>query len=447
MKRLTFEVEFLSDVVLPATSNTEGNIEQLDFIPGSNFLGMVASNGNYDKFKDSFKLFHSGAVRFSDATLLHKGKATYKIPLSFFHEKLKKDEMVNHHLVEDFGAFKQLKQKRKGYITQELEEVILNHNYAQKSAYDKLHRRSKEGSMYGYSAIPSGTKWQFVVQYSELETSDKELLKASLLGKKRLGKSKSSQYGQVFIREVEDMASLPSMESKSSSVILYAKSRIALVDEEGNPTYDLKYLIDGLDDSNIVWEKSQLKTSTFTPYNGAMQTKCYERVVMNAGSVIVLQNLSDEQVERLTQGVGIYLSEGFGELLVNPSFLLEEGRFSLGEENLKSKATPLKITEPIVMFLKYREDKKREKLNLARKVDEFIGKHKKLYGNISNAQWGTVRSICTSNTKNFKDEIRAYVSSGKVEWKENQINELLKDNHSLEFIKLVAMQMPKEGDK
>jgi hypothetical protein len=39
--------------------------------------------------------------------------------------------MVNHHLIEDFTEFKQLKQKRKGYITQELEEVSFNYNYAQ----------------------------------------------------------------------------------------------------------------------------------------------------------------------------------------------------------------------------------------------------------------------------------------------------------------------------
>ena len=30
MNRLVFQVEFLSDIVLQATSNTEGNVEQLD---------------------------------------------------------------------------------------------------------------------------------------------------------------------------------------------------------------------------------------------------------------------------------------------------------------------------------------------------------------------------------------------------------------------------------
>ena len=44
MSKIVFQVEFLSDIILQASSNTQGNIEQLDFIPGSNFLGMVAKD-------------------------------------------------------------------------------------------------------------------------------------------------------------------------------------------------------------------------------------------------------------------------------------------------------------------------------------------------------------------------------------------------------------------
>jgi len=196
MNVLNFQLEFLSDVVLPATSNTEGNIESLDFIAGSNFLGMVAKE--YDEFSDTFAVFHSGAVRFGDATLVHDGQATYKMPLSFFHEKLDDGTMYNHHLISDFTRFKQLKQRRNGFITQELQEVSIDYNYAQKSAYDKEHRRSKEGSMYGYNAMPKGLIWQFSVKCDEhISQEDIERIKNNLVGKKRLGKSKSSQYGRV----------------------------------------------------------------------------------------------------------------------------------------------------------------------------------------------------------------------------------------------------------
>ena len=145
MNKIIFQVKFLSDIVLQASSNTEGNIEHLDFIPGSNFLGMVAQN--YMKFEDSFKVFHSGDVKFGDAHILKDEKVTYKMPLAFFHEKLDTKTLYNHHFIKDFSIFKQLKQKRDGYITKDMQTTDIEYNYSQKSAYDKINRRSKDSSM------------------------------------------------------------------------------------------------------------------------------------------------------------------------------------------------------------------------------------------------------------------------------------------------------------
>jgi len=443
MNELVFQVEFLSDIVLPATSNTEGNIEQLDFIPGSNFLGMAARE--YGTFSDSFAVFHSGAVRFGDATPIVKNEATYKMPLSFFHEKLDDSEMLNHHLIKDFSKFNQLKQKRKGYITKNLEEVTIRHNYTQKSAYDKETRRSKEGSMYGYQSIPAGTFWQFLVKYDvNVKNADMEKLKNALLGKRKLGKSKSAQYGSVNISIAEKVQEVGCATVTGKTAILYAKSRLALVDGEGMPTYNLKYLTGGLVDDNIVWEKSQIKTSTFTPYNGAMQTKTYERVVINAGSVIVLQNLSDTQIEDLEKGVGAYLSEGFGEVLINPEFLKKEEKFSFNTRENKTSEIEVKIDDDMVQFLLNRKSDKKENIALATKVSQFIEENKTLYKNISNAQWGTIRSICTSPSESFRDDIRDYIESGKVTWLSQQIETLLEDGKSKAFIKMLSMQMPKQ---
>ena len=66
MRELRFEITFKSPVILQASSNTQGKMSSLEFIPGSAFLGMVASR--YDDFSDPFKIFHSGAVKFCDAS-------------------------------------------------------------------------------------------------------------------------------------------------------------------------------------------------------------------------------------------------------------------------------------------------------------------------------------------------------------------------------------------
>jgi len=442
MNELVFQVEFISDIVLPATSNTEGNIEPLDFIPGSNFLGMAARE--YGTFSNSFSVFHSGVVRFGDATLVSDNQTSYKMPLSFFHEKLDDSQMVNHHLIEDFSKYKQLKQKRKGYITKDFLEIGIKYNYAQKSAYDKENRHSKEGTMYGYKSIPSGTLWQFVLKYDDtIKSEDVEKIEKALVGKRRLGKSKSSQYGRVYISRSEKAEEVSCLPTNDGHVLLYAKSRLALVDEEGLPSYDLKYLTEGLSEENIVWEKSQIKTSTFTPYNSTMQTKSYERVVINSGSVIALQNLSSEQVNSLEQSVGVYLNEGFGEVLVNPAFLFKEGEFSLADGRETNGTSNIGVKDEMVQFLKKREDEKLQMITLASKVNRFARENKRLYKNISNAQWGTIRSICSSGRENFREEIRKYIESGKVTWTNEQIETLLEEGKSREFIKLLSMQMLK----
>lgn len=453
MKELVFQVKFLSDIVLPASSNTEGNISQLDFIPGSNFLGMVAKE--YDKFENSFDIFHSGKVRFGDATLLHENEQTYKIPLSYFHKKLDDSIIYNHHHnLKNLKELGQLKQLRNGYITKNKKICSVNYNYSQKSGYDKEKRRSKDSSMYGYNSIQSGTVWQFNLRYHDISETDANRIKSNLIGKKRLGKSKSSQYGQVEItlngknEEIQDT-------TLKNEILLYVNSRLALHDENANLTLNPLHLISGLKDENIVWEKCQIKTSSFTPYNGARQTKDYERAVINNGSVIVLKDITPEQLDEIKQGVGANLSEGFGEILINPSFLKDES-FSLVEpatdqdkHKVKEQITK-SFEDTTVQFLANRHNELIEKLDLATEVQKFIDKNKDTYPKKMNSQWGTIRSLCMGNTEeNIKEKVEDYISNGiaKDKWEGKKKNNLLdaieKTEHKLMFTKLLAMQMPK----
>jgi len=440
MREFFYEVEFLSDVVLPATSNTEGNIQQLDFIAGSNFLGMVAKN--YKDFEKSFDVFHSGKVRFGDATLLYDNKITYKMPLSYFFDKGKEDTLYTHHLIKDFTKFTQLKQKRNGYITKDKELIHIDYRYSQKSAYDKTERKSKDGSMFGYFSMSKGLRWQFSIKVDEsISAHDLALLKKSIIGQRRLGKSKSAQYGLVSIKEKGEKECVEV--ENSNNLVLYANSRLALVDEQGNPSYDLQYICK---DANVDYAHCQIKTSSFTPYNGAMQTKTYERVCIAKGSVIVLNDISDKQKEEIQKGVGLYLAEGFGEILINPSFLSEkEFTLTLVDENKKEEIKEIKSN--LSQFLKQRDNNKRCNLIILKKVDRFILKNKALYKNIKSSQWGQIRSICTSGEEGFKKEINTYISNGTKEWEEKQISTLLDKTNTLEFIKLLSIQMPKQNNK
>ena len=146
MIRLDFICTFQSDIVLHASSNTEGKIEKLDYIPGSNFLGMVARD--YAGFgADAFDVFHSGKVCFGDGHILEKGELSYHVPFSFqtykgksFEEAKDENEIFVHHFLEqaDFEAATanetQYKQQRAGFFTSSGKYAKLEHSYKQKSA-------------------------------------------------------------------------------------------------------------------------------------------------------------------------------------------------------------------------------------------------------------------------------------------------------------------------
>lgn len=460
MTKMHFHVTFLSDIVLPATSNNEGRITQLDFIPGSNFLGMVASKA-YNDFEDPFTVFHSGKVRFGDAHILAGDKPTYKIPFSFFHEKLNKERLFNHHLIKDFSKFKQLKQKRDGYMTEDLTEVTIDYCYLQKSAYDSKKRRSKESAMYGYEAIKAGTSWQFGVTCDNVSETDKEKIKENLTGEKWLGKSKSSQYGKIQIDFIDEIPVSKQTDTiAGEKVYLYAKSRLALLDESANPTYDVKHILPGLSSQNVSYPDTQIRISSYTPYNTAMRTKCYERIVIEKGSVIVLQNITEEQLYEITKGVGAYQSEGFGEILVNPSFLLKEDGFTLKKIDKKrqydkeSETKSHSSDDPLIQFLMYRDSRKKAQLALVRSVEEFIEENKKYFPESMNSQWGAIRALCNRhNDQTIADAVKEFISKGvaKEKWDGKKREVLLKAIENtpdkVAFVKLLAIQMPKENEK
>ncbi len=445
MHKFSFDVEFLSDVVLNATSNTEGKISQLDFIPGSVFLGITAHN--YTKFKNSFDIFHSGKVRFGDAHIVFQGKKTYKMPLSYFHEKGEEESCYNFHLINNFQDFTQLKQKRNGYITEDYRTLYMDFRYNQKSAYDTQKRRNKESSMYGYNAIKKGTRWRFSVNIDEtIPQEDTTLIKETLIGTHHIGKSKTAEYGLVKISAAsEDDTSNTNVSPDGSEVVLYANSRLALTDSTGHPTLELTALCEGLKAENICIDKTQIRTSTFTPYNSTRKQYDQERVCINKGSVIVLQHISQKQLTEIQTGVGAYLSEGFGDIIINPDFLLQK------EINLSDVSSPMeqvRIQKPVTSltakFLFNRKTEKEKLLQLATDVAQFKKRYKNLFSNIQPSQWGAIRAICNSNMENKKKAIQKQISGGIKAWTRQQQQLLLE--HDVEFIKLLAIQMPK-GNK
>lgn len=460
MRRIDFKVTFLSDIVLNSSSNTEGNIETLDYITGASFLGMVAKN--YDEFAktfDTFDIFHSSKVRFGEATPLFEKKPTYKAPFCFFAPKLDSDkkEVKNNHFIDynnQTELDKQYKQVRNGYITSTLDYLHLEYNYSQKAAYDKDNRKSKDSSMFGYKAIKKGTTWKFSIKFDDVDEKAQNQVIENILGEKYLGKSKTSQYGKVLIEELKDFKEekLENL-NLSGTTYVYINSTLALFDENGMPTFEPTIENLGLTNASINWEKTQIRTKKFTPYNFKRQTNDYTRLVIEKGSVIALENASNEDIDILKNGIGGYLNEGYGEVLINPSFLLKEDSFSLNKvvkENKKYEVEEKKVDNTLISFLQNKIESKNKTYSLGEKVQEFIDKHKKEFDTVSKSQWGQIRMIVQVYKDDYKNEILEFITkekdkvTPKKHWEKGFVslkNALEKEN--IEFIKLLSMMMPK----
>ena len=459
MREFRFEITFKSPIILQASSNTQGKMSSLDFIPGSAFLGMVASR--YSDFSDPFKIFHSGAVKFCDAALIKDGKEFFKIPLSYFHEKLDGSKIYNHHLLsrEESEKFTQLKQMRSGYINDEKKKLSMDLDFSQKSAYDKIKRRSMDSQMYGYEAFRAGMKWRFSVKFdANVSEDDISRVKETLERSTRLGKSKSAEYGAVEIKFIgENTDEIQSFTPPEGYTFVYAKSRLALIDENGNPSYDVKYILPNSNENNVDYAKTQIRISNFTPYNGARSTKDYERACINKSSVIALKNLSAEQIAALKNGVGAYLSEGFGEVLINPWFLnggnVRDSPIEFQKEAETEHSTKeIPIQSDLAKFLKQKQTTKDQALEIAERVANFIESHKDKFGKISKSQWGAIRALCKSSADIQKD-VSEFIGEGvaKDKWsdaKETLLKAIEKSRDPLKFALLLSMQMPRiTGEK
>jgi len=419
-----FECTFLSDIVLNSNTATEEQFKSLDYIPGANFLGIVAKH--YDELKDNaFDIFHSGKVRFGDAHIAINNERSLKMPVSWFYEKGDEDkkEIYIHHKITDkmheefTKKGKQLKQIRTGFFDDD-KVATIPHSYSLKSAYDREKRSSKEEQMYGYDALQKGSKWIFYI-----EADDENLLNKvtdKIVGKHNIGRSKTAQYGRVEI-EMLDNYNNDYKVNNSDELIIYFESCAAFMDEFGEPTFQPleKDLL--LETGNINWEKSQIRTKSFAPWNYTRKTRDADRVCIDKGSVIIIENENISPVEfaeKVKYGIGLYKNEGFGKVLINPDFLIPDENANLKNPPQSTKNADCNQQIPaivetdesdkiIIDFLSGKQSEEDKKKIIIEATNKFVSKYgEKWQKSISSSQWGAVREIAqriTDYTKMMKE--------------------------------------------
>ncbi|RMH63952.1 MAG: hypothetical protein D6677_06080 [Calditrichaeota bacterium] len=430
MKRLTFKVTLLSDIIIHADSATEGHKRTLDFIPGSNFLGVLARK--YNEFDNPYDIFHGDKVRFGDAHISHNGRRSFKAPLSWYKPKGGKvDEArwVHHYLNKKqyhalVGQGIQLQQVREGWIVPREGSTgwLMNGetNYVIKSAYDRKRRGSAEGRLFGFKSLKAGSEW--ICHVDIAEEIDERLILDNLCGKRHIGKSRSAQYGSVAIESVNDSGSLSSTNQlyRDKYLVIYADSRLAFFDEYGQPTLRPAAAHFNLPEGwQPVWEMWQTRYQVFAPYNFKNRRFLADRVVFNKGSVFVFEKEGNAAFdpEWLADGVGEFKNEGFGQVVANPEFLLADetgrNRYEVTALSAQQTTLPRAVVEQdvsdssILNWASHKDAEVNKESEIYRRVNAFIKDKASQFSGISSSQWGQMRSIAARSMN--MDELKVWL--------------------------------------
>lgn len=473
MKVLKFKCELLSDIILNQKFATEGPNQTLDFIPGNNFLG-IAAGKLYGSDKDkTWTIFHSGKVRFGDAHPANGNSRTIRIPSSYYIPKLQqkeKDENKEyyvHHLIPDLQSEellkKQLKQCRTGFYDfteQKAKQVKVNTDFAIKSAYDRDKRRSKDEQMFGYQCISKGLTYFFSIEIEDDELENE--ITNALSGLQRIGRSRSAQYGLVNISRAEFVEPVSATEA-TNEVVIYADGRLIFLDGYGIPTCHPTACQLGLDGGEVCWEKSQVRTFHYAPYN--YKRKCFDtdRYGIEKGSVLIVKWKGN--IGSLPVYIGQYRNEGFGKVIYNPVFLNadEAGKAeykpcSLEEEkrvNASASSENGGFESVLLNYLTRKKTADEIIFKSYRKVNEWVSIHAGLFKDKTFAsQWGKIRNIAMKG--NSKDDIcnsvEYYLSHGVAEekWKERRRKAVLlefMENLSNEEAQIIMVNLAAEMAK
>lgn len=473
-----YRCTFQTDTILSSSSATQGESKPLNYIPGTKFLGIVAKILYDDKSnrEQTIDLFHNSKVQFGDAHLEFENRRTLQIPLMWQFPKkqgLEGDLYLDYKLDNNFrkeltSQDIQLKQARSGFFDLKSQSILnIDYVFSLKSSYDSDLKKSEEGNMFGYYGIKKGTSWIFYIKYNDEKYI--EIIEKSLFGEKKIGRSKSAQYGQVkieYIAEYEEQDYSSKIELENDYLI-YAESNLCFYDEYNQNTLKPKASDLGFDDGKINWNKSQIRSRLYQTWNEYRHNRDADRWIIEKGSVFYIEG-GKINIDKIKKGIGSYLSEGFGKILINPEFLLSDEiklNFKLNKidelpkTHIKKAVDSDDSDKTLINLLKSNRNLRKSKNEINEKVNEFVKDNKKFFNKITKSQWGQVRTYAkySQNYETLKlllfDNKVGFMFHGQSEevWRKGRavlkdtILKFKNDSEKIDFTIKLASQMAKNN--
>jgi hypothetical protein len=134
-------------------------------------------------------------------------------------------------------------------------------------------------------------------------------------------------------------------------------------------------------------------------------------MIIEKGSVIAIQQGQPLDTEIFAGGIGSHKAEGFGQVLINPKFLLSPNielslaltkTYQQKEAKTRPESSKPSTQDALVLkYLKQREEQRTSAFDLDKMVNDFVSKNRSIFQGINPSQWGTVRAYA-KHAKNWE---------------------------------------------
>ncbi|WP_372921233.1 hypothetical protein [Roseovarius sp.] len=325
---------------------TEGVQKTLPTPTGASLLGWCA--GRYADFEDPTQVFHSGAVRFGMARPdAGEGMEVLPIPKTLAVPKAVKSKISSDVIdVEYVRQGRPLTDNEKleargtqyaaigdGFMTTGLRRLSVH--LGQRTRTATKGSRAREHGLFTAQHIdpqargsgpPLSAMFRAQIHISEdVLLCDRELIAERLAESAlRLGADRRTGKGGLFDARVRwrDTPEIEKLSFDSGRLVpVLCLSDVAAMDADGCPSPIILPKALGLGAARLCRDRSVLSQRRYAPWNGLFGAHIEERMVIEAGSVLVYELAGTVKDVHRRQCVGMYQAEGLGEVVVAPDLL------------------------------------------------------------------------------------------------------------------------------
>jgi hypothetical protein len=337
MRRALLVLTATEAAVFSERGATEGEHRTLAHPTGAALLGWAARS--YETFNeaDRFTVFHSGAVRFSNAMpITDDGKVAFPAPRLLTEHKHARGGIFADNLV--LGALRVGRKPRDDdqwesinrdlFVTGDGE--VVDPDLAGRLRTATLGGAAAEGQLFGYQLISPTKSPRYAATLEADDLSDEawsyliDTFKRPIVS---LGRASNTAHGGGYVCEVNegglDIWPHGAIAAGTSRVRVWVLSDLALVNDHGGPCFQPAPEEVGLPPGGrLDGVDSAIGLRRYAPWNGKLRCRDLERQVIAAGSVLTYVYDTPLPGIVLNPGpFGLWRETGLGRVWVAPPLL------------------------------------------------------------------------------------------------------------------------------